>query len=332
MIVFRDDFLHFIENITEDYEVYAPVKEKDSDIATLTRWNGLEDGLPVLDSYRCVDPPKTVLFPARNDVLKPSTTKKILLGIKNCDLQAIKLLDRALLNNDYVDPVYRETRENTLIIGADCTDFATACHCVLQGNEPYPQKPYDISLSMISDRMILSHGSKKGEKFLKLVKKNVETSKENESILNTLNNKRADLRRRLEILNNQWSQSISKEKLNLNKKDLVDSCIECGGCNFICPTCYCFLMNDESTDKKHYLVRTWDGCQLKGYARVAGGANARENLYQRFNHRYACKFKYIPEQFDISGCTGCGRCIDVCPAQIDIRDVMRSMREQAVEK
>ncbi|TYB88829.1 MAG: hypothetical protein FXF54_10095 [Kosmotoga sp.] len=332
MIVFKDNFLRFMEKMTEDYEVFAPVKDQDSDMAMLIRWKSREDGLPVLDGYRCVDPPKAVLFPARNDVLKPLKTKKLLLGIKNCDLQAIKLLDRALLETDYVDPIYREARESTLIIGADCTDFTPTCHCILQGNEPYPQKPFDISLSMISDRIFLKSGSKKGEEFLELVEKNMETTEENESILKTLNNKRADLHRKLEILNNQWSRSISIEKLDLNKKDLVDSCIECGGCNFICPTCYCFMMNDESTDQEHSLVRTWDGCQLKGYARVAGGANAREKLYQRFNHRYSCKFKYMPEQFDVSGCTGCGRCIDVCPAQIDIRNVMRSMREQAVEK
>ncbi len=331
MIAFKDDFLRFMENLS-DYEIYAPVKDIDNDMPVLKRWRNREDGVPVLESYRCIDPPKAVLFPARNDVLKPTLNNKILFGIKNCDLQAIKLLDKALLGTEYVDPVYQKARENTLIIGADCTDFISTCHCVLQGNEPYPQEPYDLSLSVISDRIIIKTGSKKGKKFLELIEKNIETFEETESILNTLNKKRAEMHERLETLNNQWSHSISIEKLDLNKKDLVDSCIECGGCNFICPTCYCFLMNDESTEQEHSLVRTWDGCQLKGYARVAGGANAREKLYQRFNHRYACKFKYMPEQFDVSGCSGCGRCIDVCPARIDIRNIMRSMREQAVEK
>lgn len=335
MLVFYEEFIEFLEKLAEEVEIFVPIEENEEIV--LKRWRKAEnDGMPVLGKYRPVDPLKILLFQPRNDVLTGLESKeRILLGVKNCDLSAIQLLDRALLEGDFVGPVYKEFRERTLIISSDCTEAKSSCHCVLQGINPYPEEYYDVSSSSIGERLLLRAGNEKGERFLKLVAEKLRTFEEIPGVMDVLENQREKTRDLVKQINSQWSlgSKDASEKLNIFDAKVVDSCIECGGCNFVCPTCYCFIMNDESVNESFSKVRTWDSCQLKGYARVAGGGNPRADLYKRFNHRYSCKFNYMVKQFDMSSCTGCGRCIDVCPAGIDIRNTMRVMREEMkVEK
>ena len=83
------------------------------------------------------------------------------------------------------------------------------------------------------------------------------------------------------------------------------------------------MVNDETQGAGEFIkLRTWDSCQHTGYARVAGGASPRPRLWQRFRHRYQCKFRFMQENFAVLGCTGCGRCIAACPAGIDLREVV----------
>ncbi len=329
MVVFTGDFLCYIESLLGNNEIYAPVYRADMSTPFLVAWKGREkSGEPVLGSIRTLDPPKILFFPTRNDPLNYERAKKtrILLGVKNCDLQALQLLDEALLKSDFVDPVYREARENTLVVATDCTEAGSTCHCTLQGYEPFPQDNFDVSAAVVGDRLILSSGSPKGDRFLTAMKNELLPQEEPAPLTDALIKRRTRVREEVEELNAQWSLSGREEKIDHQARDALDSCIECGGCNFICPTCYCFLMNDESQGSVHSLVRTWDGCQLKGYGRVAGGSNPRLELFERFNHRYSCKFKYMFRQFAVNGCTGCGRCTDVCPSRIDVRDALRTIR------
>lgn len=330
MLVFFEEFVEFLERLAGRTELFAPVKENGEIV--LKYWKSMDsDGIPVLDKYHPIDPLKILLFQPRNDVLTYlESGERILLGVKSCDLRAIQLLDIALLEGDYVDPVYKEFREKTLIISSDCTEAKSSCHCILQGINPYPEEHYDVSLSSIGKRLLLRSGSEKGERFLKLLSKNLTAFEETPDVVDVLKNQREKIRTLVCEINSQWSLGSKDkgEKLNIFDTNAVDSCIECGGCNFVCPTCYCFIMSDESKNKSFSKVRTWDSCQLKGYARVAGGGNPRPELYKRFNHRYNCKFNYMVKQLSMSGCTGCGRCIDVCPAGIDIRSTMRFMREE----
>ena len=108
-------------------------------------------------------------------------------------------------------------------------------------------------------------------------------------------------------------------------------CIGCGACTNICPTCYCLILNDESTEQEFVKVRSYDSCQLHGYARVAGGASPRPKMTERFRNRYLCKFCYMQSNFQSIGCTGCGRCIDACPAGIDFREVVHSIDNKSID-
>jgi len=104
-------------------------------------------------------------------------------------------------------------------------------------------------------------------------------------------------------------------------------CVGCGACTNICPTCYCLILNEEGGSDRFVKVRSYDSCQWQGYARVAGGASPRPRMRQRFRNRYLCKFLYMPSNFQTLGCTGCGRCTEACPGQIDFRAVVRDVLE-----
>ena len=110
-----------------------------------------------------------------------------------------------------------------------------------------------------------------------------------------------------------------KKKSEVNQVE----CVECGACNMICPTCHCFLLVDQSADDKFQRLKVWDSCLMKRFARVAGGANPRKHLGERLRNRFIKKFDFFPEILGIYACTGCGRCIETCLGDIDIREVLK---------
>jgi len=292
------------------------------------------DGDYIIDSYRPVDPIKVIFYRIRERIYPEEEVKgkRIILGVKNCDLKGLLLLDKALINDDFVDPVYKEWRDNTIIITSDCLQITDTCHCNLVGGKPYSEEGYDINLSRVGDSYFLTIGSKIGENFVNEMKKVIKPVTYSDEILKLIESNRKKMMSKLEEQNKEFERKPDYDKLE--KADIetwiVESkdCVGCGGCNNICPTCYCIIINDESDDKDFVKVRSYDSCQLTGYARVAGGANPRPKIYQRFRNRYLCKFLYMKYNFDLLGCTGCGRCIDVCPGNIEFRGVVKRIMEK----
>ena len=118
-----------------------------------------------------------------------------------------------------------------------------------------------------------------------------------------------------------------KQNYNLTAlwQDFASTCVECGACNLVCPTCHCFLLFDEKTKGGNKRFRIWDACLYKTFARVAGGANPRKQLYEGCvtgSRRSSISFPKILNYF---ACTGCGRCIEACPGDIDLREVLKGL-------
>ena len=108
-------------------------------------------------------------------------------------------------------------------------------------------------------------------------------------------------------------------------RDEAQTCVECGACNTICPTCHCFFLFDQKDEAGMARFRLWDSCMIKDFARVAGGANPRPELWMRLRNRFEKKFDFFPKVAGLYACTGCGRCISACPAKIDIRKVLKRL-------
>jgi ferredoxin len=115
-------------------------------------------------------------------------------------------------------------------------------------------------------------------------------------------------------------------------KEFMRTCVECGGCNFICDTCHCFLLSDSKDGKINQKVRLWDSCLYPNYARVAGGANPLKTRAQRLRNRFMKKFDFFVDNLGLPACCGCGRCIEVCPGKIDIREVLKDLVKKLNQK
>jgi formate hydrogenlyase subunit 6/NADH:ubiquinone oxidoreductase subunit I len=259
-----------------------------------------------------------------------------IVGVKACDLKGFKVQDHVFRNHDYPDPFYLKARRDNLILSCDCTCAIDTCFCLALGIKPYPQEDYDLNLSPIAGGFILEIGSTKGQgvvdKFSALV------SQAGDSLLKEKETLRSNMIKQVEknIEENsipdqtRYKQIIDKNYDASLWQDEAKTCVECGACNTICPTCHCFLLYDQKDEKNMDRLRIWDSCLIKDFARVAGGANPRKKLWMRLRNRFEKKFDYFPKVAGVYACTGCGRCISACPAKIDIRRILRKLVDLTV--
>jgi len=113
-------------------------------------------------------------------------------------------------------------------------------------------------------------------------------------------------------------------------KTIAMKCLGCGVCTYLCPTCNCFDIQDETALEKGARVRVWDSCMYPEYTLQASGHNPRPERVNRIRNRVYHKFNYCPKNYGVTACVGCGRCIDNCPVNIDIIDVINKAGEAKV--
>lgn len=290
-----------------------------------------------LNYYRTIGPLKILFYLSREKIypLEKVNCKRIIIGVKACDLKALHLLDKALLNSGFVDPAYKQWRENTLIISSDCDYLHETCSCDLVGGQPYPENGFDLNISVIDGNYLIQIGSERCQEFIELMKKEISVSESSDSDLEKVKLNRTKVLSQLIQKNSHFHHTDNySEFRKVNHKNWEEAsreCIGCGACTNICPTCYCLILNDEGTDNNFVKVRSYDSCQWYGYARVAGGGTPRPKMTERFRNRYLCKFDYMHKNFGEFGCTGCGRCTEACAAKIDFREVVKNISDFAQE-
>lgn len=333
MIVKAQDFTSFLikcqqQSLGGFQQVIVPRKSRNPEDKQYLFEELKENSEPVLDGFRTIDPLRTLFYFSRETLIPVDKTKKrLIVGAKACDMAALQILDKALINEDFVDPVYQAWRDQTTIISTDCAEISASCHCTLVGGKPYTDQNYDMNLSRIDDSYLITVGSKKGEELVKLLQDTVQLVQPQGDEKEKIKQNRKDIEAKLIRQNAEYERSDNYQALR--KSDIegwiedAKQCVGCGGCTNICPTCYCIIINDETTGKEFVKVRSADSCQFHGYAKVAGGDSPRHKMYQRFRNRYLCKFDYMVSNFDTLGCTGCGRCIDVCAGEIEFRAVVQ---------
>jgi sulfhydrogenase subunit beta (sulfur reductase) len=270
---------------------------------------------------------KTFFLPVSENVTsdRPIEKPRIILGIPNCDIEALSLLDEIYLDNEFSDIFYRTRRENTILISADCIGIQEHCHCLAYNIKPYSIENSDLALIYLEGTIFLKVITIKGEEFLNRIP--AALSLDNKSIISAIEKEHESTETLLLARNNGLPDFKMTGKFVNDAKEnswvkFSARCVSCGACTAICPTCTCFLLIDKPDFEK---VKQMDACQYPGFERVAGGEDALRELHKRFKNRYLCKYVWRPEKFHSLACTGCGRCIEACIGKINKNEIFNEL-------
>ena len=251
---------------------------------------------------------------------------QVIFGTRPCDAEAFAILD-PLFGGQFQDPYYLETRSKTLIIGLACNTPGRNCFCTSRGNGSGPgsSKGMDIIFTDLGDKYFVESVTEKGEKVIEdTAKLFSKPSKDDEKNKNKLNKEAvAQVKREMKL-------EGKREKLaNLFESDywaeIYQKCLGCGICTYLCPTCHCFDITDEVQGKKGQRVRTWDSCMFPEYTVHASGYNPRPSRKNRLRNRVYHKYRNYIENFGLVQCCGCGRCINYCPVNVDIINIINDL-------
>jgi len=320
------------------YEVYAP--HRNNEIFMFQKVT--EPKIIDLKYTNTSKPPKTVIFPQADCLMAyklkgklfevsdmtDSQSKVIVFGIRNCDARAFIYLDKVMLEGDFVDPYYEKRRNETILIGLACNvPPYYNCFCTSLGGSPYSTDGLDIQIVELKDSYLIEPITEKGKTVLKgagdlLVDVKPEELKERERL------KEASEKTIARYLNVEGvPEKMGKMFESDYWKQVSDPCIGCGICTFLCPTCFCFDINDIGNKKGGQRVRVWDTCQFPEYTLHASSHNPRDSKMKRQRQRFYHKYNYSMENQQMIGCVGCGRCVNQCPTQIDIINVISGSME-----
>ncbi len=279
-----------------------------------------------LDYDVTVLPPKKFLLPPHEVLLtyKGSNYKSVidtkpfvLFGVHPYDMAAITQTDNFYLKQ-HKDSHYAARRDACTIVVLDVEKVSANNFAGYMGTAV--TKDGDLLLTRIPGGYLAEARTKKGEALMKTMGPVKSATKEQLEERKKLweANKKAQKKHQLkgapqdlpDLLGRSYDHPLWKEKAAL--------CLSCGACNIVCPTCYCFDVQDEPEWDAQCgtRCRSWDGCQLKDFAVVAGNHNFRKNAMERYRHRFYHKAKYFPEMNGDISCVGCGRCVTACVPKI----------------
>jgi len=329
----REQMAGLLAELGTERELYGPRKVGDDWRLMPVSSDEFEVG-----PARTVEPLKAVFFQARENLgecfakdVQPEVGPRALAGIKACDLSSLEVLDYVFLEGDYQDPYYKARRDATFLVSADCAEPKDVCFCTFCNGQPYPETGFDLNLSELEDGYIIQAGSDAGREFL---------DRHGGGLADPSADQVKELEGRRERAEKQVAEQVQEVGLarpeNVQKDILrsaaapvwekcAEACVECGACNFICPTCHCFLLSDLEEAGRFHRFKNWDSCQYVAFAKVAGGANPRPHRADRFRNRFEKKFDFFAEMLGRYACTGCGRCIEACAGKIDIRETLRDV-------
>lgn len=288
-----------------------------------------------LGGIRQTEPVKSFLNPSREKVTsgpENDTRPVIVAGVKACDCASLALQDFVFQGGDVVDPFYAGNRQKTTIIACDCTRAKETCFCLAMEGAPYPRKDFDLSLSPVDTYFLVEVASDKGRAIIDGYPMFFKAAPSHGKAMRDAGRTQVEKQVRGYIDGRgtpDTAQVAGTVKKNYNAtgfwQDMASTCVECGACNLACPTCHCFLLFDGKDGFGAKRFRIWDACLYNTFARVAGGANPRKHLWERLRNRFDKKFAFFPEVMKYFACTGCGRCIEACAGDIDIREVLKGL-------
>jgi sulfhydrogenase subunit beta (sulfur reductase) len=315
--------------LSEKRKVYAPVIASDQKVEY--KYNPSFADV-TFDHLRSTLSVKNIVFPKVENLFYYSNAKSestiteidinmipdvVLWGAHPCDTAAFDIL-RSIFCWDIKDEFFAKRLEKLLVVGLSCHKSDEYCFCTSVGLAPNSSKGNDILLTL------LQNGDYQAE---------ILTKKGNEVV----------------TLSPELFENISEEKVSVTEvkqkfnHELVTSklagafenpfwvanslrCIGCGACAYVCPTCACFDIQDETKGKNGKRYRSWDSCGFGLFTLHTSGHNPRQVQSQRWRQRIMHKFSYMPERNESLGCVGCGRCSCGCPVDMNIAEQLGALQ------
>lgn len=321
----KEDWHSSLEKLLPAYDIFVPVKNEFSLDYEPFRLNEADHIL--YNTPKPATPLKNFFLPIRENVTtdRESGKNRIIIGAPNCDIEALRLLDEIYLDKTFTDPFYRNRRTSTILISSDCFSANDHCHCLSYGVKPYSAEHADMAIVTDGDDIFLRVITERGEE---LAKKLSPAKSVTDMIrISFVEDKHQEVGALLAARNKglpdyQATGLLVKKAGNEIWVKYAATCVSCGACTTICPTCTCFLLIDKPDFEK---VKQMDACQYPGFERVAGGEDALFELPHRFKNRYMCKYVWKPQKFTSLACTGCGRCIEACIGKINKNELFMEL-------
>lgn len=272
---------------------------------------------------------------------KQSTPKIAVLGVRSCDLRAIEVQDKVFLDNDFIDSTYQSRRENLCLISVQCRRAASTCFCASMNAGPKATRGFDLALTELEDVFLVEVGSDLGQTVLASLPNLRPASPVHQ-------NQAASQSRKLEEQmlapttlepgheSRRWLDTDGLRELLINNlehslwDEIGKRCLSCANCTMVCPTCFCSSVNEvtELTDEEVLRERSWTSCFNAEHSYTATGV-VHASTASRYRQWLTHKFSTWHDQFDTSGCVGCGRCITWCPVGIDLTEELATLRSES---
>ena len=269
----------------------------------------------------------------RSEEIVEPTPKRAFIGIRSCELHAIAIQDRVFIG-DHTDPRYAARRENIFTIAVNCTVAGGNCFCVSMNTGPRATEKFDLALTELLDDdchdFLFEVGSELGAEILAELTLTPATEIDREEADALMTATAAMMGREMDT--HDIKTLLYENAEHPRWEEVAQRCVSCGNCTAVCPTCFCSDVADiTSLDGEHtQRERHWASCFTQDFTHVAGpnsGESTRVTTASRYRHWLTHKLAGWIDQFDVSGCVGCGRCITWCPPGIDLTEEVAAIRQ-----